>query len=336
MATIKQVSELAGVSLATVSRVINDTDQVKPATRAKVEDAMKKLGYRPNFIAQSLASNKSNTVGYVVPELHGSFFGDMLSGSELLLKKAKKHLFIAAGHSNEEDEISAIESLLGRRCDALILHLEAVSNDYLINLANDNVDFVIVNRYIPEIADRCISLDNVKGGYIATQTLIRYGHRDIAYISGSLWKSDAADRLSGHKQALQDAGIPYNRTRVFEGNFQASSGYEGMLSFLNSGKAPTAVACANDEMAYGAADAIRERGLSIPEDISLVGFDNIEFSRFSHPKLSTVNYPTRAIGETAANWILSRIYGQGPFDATHIFVPEMISRDSIAMIKSDS
>lgn len=333
MSTIKQVSELAGVSLATVSRVINNTDQVKAATRAKVEDAMKKLGYRPNFIAQSLASSKSNTVGYVIPELHGSFFGDMISGTEQLLKKAHKHMFIAAGHSNEEDEIKAIESLLGRRCDALILHLEAVSNDYLINLAKDKVEFVVVNRYIEEIGDRCVSLDNVRGGYIATQSLIRYGHRDIAYISGSLWKSDAADRLSGHKQALVDAGIPYNRLRMFEGNFQASSGYEGMLSFLGSGNPPTAVACANDEMAYGAADAIRESGLQIPDDISLVGFDNIEFSRFLHPKLSTVHYPMRDIGETAANWILSRIYGHGPFDATHIFMPELISRDSIAMAK---
>lgn len=334
MATIKQVSELAGVSLATVSRVINNTDQVKPGTKAKVEDAMKKLGYRPNFIAQSLASSKSNTVGYVVPELHGSFFGDMLSGTERLLKKANKHLFIAAGHSNEEDEIKAIESLLGRRCDALILHLEAVSNDYLVRLAKDNVDFVVVNRYIEAIAERCVSLDNVKGGYIATQSLIRHGHKDIAYISGSLWKSDAADRLKGHKLALKEAGLPFNRMRAFEGNFQASSGYEAMLSFLNSNKPPTAVACGNDEMAYGAADAIREKGLSIPDDISLVGFDNIEFSRFLHPKLSTVHYPMRAIGETAANWILSRIYGQGPFDATHIFVPELISRDSIGMVKT--
>lgn len=334
MATIKQVSELAGVSLATVSRVINNTDQVKPNTKAKVEAAMKKLGYRPNFIAQSLASSKSNTVGYVVPELHGSFFGAMLSGTEGILKKANKHLFIAAGHSNAKDEQYAIESLLGRRCDALILHLEAVSNEYLISLAKDNVQFVVVNRYIDEIKERCISLDNIKGGFIATQALIQAGHRDIAYISGSMWKTDAIERMKGHKKALDKAGIPFDEDLYFEGAFQASSGYEGMLALLKRGKKITAVACANDETAYGAAEAIREFGLTIPDDISVVGFDNIEFSRFTIPKLSTIHYPMKEIGEMAANWVLNRIYEQNPFEPTHIFIPELISRESISVAKS--
>lgn len=333
MATIKQVSEMASVSLATVSRVINTPDKVKPRTRIKVEQAMKQLGYRPNFIAQSLASNKSNTIGYVVPELHGSFFGDMLAGSENILKKANKHMFIAAGHSNEQDEIAAIESLLARRCDALILHLEAISDDYLIDMATQNTEFVVVNRHVPQIAERCFSLDNFKGGYIATQALIRSGHTDIAYISGSLWKEDAAERLKGHKNALADANIAFNPERLFEGNFKGSSGYEGMLSFLRETPYPTALACANDECAYGAAQAIREKGLHIPEDISIVGFDNIEFSRYFHPQLSTVNYPMREIGETAANWILNHIYQQRPTDITHIFIPELISRESIALHK---
>ncbi|BDX07130.1 LacI family DNA-binding transcriptional regulator [Planctobacterium marinum] len=329
MATIKQVSELAGVSLATVSRVINNTDQVKPGTKAKVEDAMKTLGYRPNFIAQSLASNKSNTVGYVVPELHGSFFGDLLSGTERLLKQANKHLFIAAGHSNEVDEVKAIESLLSRRCDALILHLEAVSNDYLVQLAKDNVDFVVVNRFIAEISERCVTLDNVKGGYIATQALIDNGHKSIAYITGSLWKADAEDRFTGHKAALQEAGIALRPELVFEGDFQADSGYKGMSQLLNSGETITAVCCGNDEMAYGAAEAIREKGLRIPDDISLVGFDDIEFSRFLQPKLSTVKYPMRDIGETAAKMILQKIYNKDFSVKHHIFDPVMISRNSI-------
>lgn len=331
MATIKQVSEMAGVSLATVSRVINNTGQVKPHTKAKVEEAMKRLGYRPNFIAQSLASNKSNTVGFVIPELHGSFFGSMLSGTESMIKKANKHMFVTAGHSNEKDEIKAIESLRGRRCDAMILHLEAVSNDYLVELAKEDTQFVIVNRYIEEIKQHCISIDNAAGGYKATKALVQSGHKKIAYISGSLWKSDAVERLNGHKKALQDANITVDDALIYEGNFQASSGFEGMNHLLNLHPDLTAVACANDEMAYGAADAIRGKGLSIPDEFSIVGFDDIEFSRFMYPKLSTIHYPMKEIGELAAEWILNKVYNNTHFEPAHIFIPELISRDSITV-----
>ncbi len=132
MVTIKQVSELAGVSSATVSRVINNTGTVKEKNRVLVHKAMEKLGYRHNVIAASLASNKTNTVGYVVPELHGSFYGEMMAGSEEVLRSANKNMFVVTGHSDEEAEIKEIEALLSRRCDALILHVEAVTDEYLI------------------------------------------------------------------------------------------------------------------------------------------------------------------------------------------------------------
>lgn len=333
MTTIKQVSEMAGVSLATVSRVINNTAQVKPHTRTRVEDAMKKLGYRPNFIAQSLASNKSNTVGYVVPELHGSFFGAMLSGSENILREASKHLIISAGHSSEQDEINAIEALLGRRCDALILHVEAVSNDYLIDLAKTET-FIVVNRYIEEIGKCCVGIDNIQGGYLATEALIKKGHRNIAYISGPLWKADASERLIGHKQALKNANIPLNKDWIVEGSFQAHSGHEHMAKLLHKYPEITSVACANDETAYGVCNAIREKGLSIPEDISVIGFDDIEFSEFTYPRLSTVHYPTREIGELAANWVLGKVYNQREYSDPSVITPHVVGRDSIAKPKN--
>lgn len=330
MATIKEVSELAEVSLATVSRVINNTAQVKPHTRIRVEEAMKKLGYRPNFIAQSLASNKSNTVGYVVPELHGSFFGSMLSGSENILRKSSKHLFISAGHSNLQDEINAIESLRDRRCDALILHLEAIGDDYLIELAKSGVNFILVNRHIDAIPEHCIGINNIHGGYIATKALIDKGHTHIGYISGSLWKVDAEERLQGHKNALREANIPFNADWLKEGDFQAASGYELASILLDNHPMLTALACANDEMAYGACNAIRERGLSIPEDISVIGFDDIEFSAFTYPRLTTIHYPTREIGEMAARWVLNHVYGQRYEVSTEVVSPYLVKRDSIA------
>lgn len=333
MATIYEVSKLAGVSLATVSRVTNGNTPVSERTKQKVLAAMEQLNYRPNSIAQSLASNKTDTIGYVVPELHGSFFGSMMSGSDKVLRKAHKHMFIAPGHSTEKDEKEAIEVLLGRRCDALILHLEAIGDDYLINLAEQNIPFVVVNRYIEEISEHCICLDNQLGAYLATQELIKQGHKAIAYIAGSLWKADAKDRLEGHKKALREAGIPYNVKLMYEGDFQGHAGEEGINELLKRGIPFTAVACANDEMASGAINALRDKGLIIPDDVSVVGFDNVEYSSYLSPKLTTVNYPMADIGRMAASWILNNVYGNNSMELTHIVRPELVRRNSVTAPK---
>jgi LacI family transcriptional regulator len=159
MATIYEVSKLAGVSLATVSRVMNNNTNVSDATRKKVTVAMTQLGYRPNSIAQSLASNCSNSVGLLVSELQGPFYGPMMSGIETAFRKQSKHVIIAAGHSDEEREQQAIEFLISRNCDGLILHVEAISDDYLIELSKGKTPFVLINRYIRELASRCIILN---------------------------------------------------------------------------------------------------------------------------------------------------------------------------------
>ncbi|MBC3767159.1 LacI family DNA-binding transcriptional regulator [Neptunicella marina] len=328
MVTIKQVSELAKVSSATVSRVINNADSVKLETRKLVEAAMKELGYRPNSIAQSLASNKTNTVGYVVPQLYGSF-GIMMSGSEEVLRRANKHMFIMTGHSNEKDEKSAIEALLMRRCDALILHLESTSDEYLIELAKQKVPFVLVNRVIEAIEDNCISLDNHFGGYLASKALIDKGHRDIAYIAGSLWKSDAIERLQGHKEALAEANIAYDESLIYEGDFQVHSGVEGIETLLNAGKKFSAVACGNDEMASGAIGALRDAGLKVPESVSVVGFDDVEFSNYLTPRLTTIRYPMKEIGQMAARWILNRAYENSSMQLQHVLSPHLIERESV-------
>ncbi len=326
MVTIKQVSEKAGVSSATVSRVINNTDTVKEKTRQLVLTAMEELGYRHNVIAASLASNKTNTIGYVVPELHGSFFGAMVAGSEHILRKANKHMFVVAGHSDDKLEQNEIDALLSRRCDALILHVEAVSDDYLIQLAKQKVPMIIVNRYIEEIGEQCISLDNETGGYLATKHLIDQGHTDIAYAAGALFKADGINRLNGHKRALKEAGLPVDETLIVEGNFQAQSG-EACVNELHKRNAHyTAIACGNDEMATGAINALRNLGRNVPEDVSVIGFDNIDYASYLTPKLTTIDYPVREIGEMAARWILNQAYGDARQSLTHILSPDLIVR----------
>lgn len=331
MATIYEVSEAAGVSLATVSRVMNGNTKVSDRTRKKVEDAMASLGYQPNAIAQSLASNRTNSVGLLVSELHGSYFGDLMSTVEQVLKQYGKHVIITAGHVDEKREHEAIEFLKSRRCDALILHAEAVSDEYLNTLCTSDLPVIIINRRVDGLDDNCFVVDNEKGGYLAARTAIDQGHTSIGYISGPSFKKDATDRLAGHKRALAEAGIEIKDEHIFEGDFHESSGQDGMHFMKKHFPDMTALICANDEMASGAMTAARESGLEIPQHLSIVGFDNVLFSRYLYPKLTTINNPIQAMGEMAARWVLKNVYNTKiNHSIEHLFVPEVIERQSLS------
>jgi LacI family transcriptional regulator len=330
MATIYEVSKLAGVSLATVSRVINNSGKVRSETRGKVLAAMEQLEYRPNAIAQSLASNRSNSVGVLVPELHGPFFGIMLSSIEDELRAFGKHVIITAGHSDEETEKESIEFLASRRCDALILHTFAVTNEWLLGLASSPPAIFLIGRDIPEFAKRCFFLDNEQGSYLATRALIRLGHRQLAYLAGPLWKSDAQGRLTGFRRALDEAGLSFDEQLLAEGNYQEASGRVAMERLLGSGRPFSGLVCANDEMAVGAIEEARQRGRTIPDDLSVVGFDNVFFTRYMHPALSTVNYPVDLMGRMAARAVLRDVYGQRELPVQNHFEPKFVPRASIA------
>ncbi|WP_404340971.1 LacI family DNA-binding transcriptional regulator [Pseudoalteromonas mariniglutinosa] len=333
MATIYEVSKLAGVSLATVSRVMNNNANVSDRTRQKVTAAMQELGYRPNSIAQSLASNCSNSVGLLVSELQGPFYGPMMSGIENAFRSQGKHVIIAAGHSDAQREQQGIEFLISRNCDALILHVEAISDDYLITLSKDKIPFVLINRYIPELADRCITLNNQLGGYLASKHILEHGHKNIAYISGPLWKKDAQDRLAGHKQALTEYQLDFDEALFYQGNFMEDSGYQGFKQLYQSPKPFTALICANDEMATGAMAIARELAIQLPEQLSVIGFDNVFFTRHTYPKLSTINYPIHDMGRMAADWILANVYNKNTVPLQTLFEPTLVARQSVIAIK---
>lgn len=328
MATIYEVSELAGVSLATVSRVMNNSDKVAAKTREKVEAAMKELGYRPNSIAQSLASNRSNSIGVLVPELHGPFFGAMLSNIEEELRAAGKHVIITAGHSDEETEIESIEFLTSRKCDALILHTYAVSDAFLVDLSDGPTPIVVIGRDIPDLNGSCISLDNEYGEYLATRALIELGHVRLAYVAGPLWKRDAKQRIAGYKRALSEYGLEFNENLVVEGTYEEPSGREAMQILLQKKIPFTGLVCANDEMAAGAIQVARKNGMLIPDDLSIVGFDDVFFTRYMHPALSTVNYPIDKMGQMAARCVLRDVYKIQEIRVQNRFEPEFIRRGS--------
>lgn len=336
MATIYEVSELAGVSLATVSRVVNGTAKVRQSTKDKVEAAMRELGYRPNTIAQSLASNRSNSVGILVPELIGPFYGALLSRIESLFRAAGKHVIIAAGHSDAELERDSIEFLQSRHCDALILHVESVSDDYLVALAESECQFALINRRVAAISERCITLDNRLGGFLASEHLLALGHRNIGYISGPMWKQDAKERYAGHQQALMDFGVKENQHAFFEGDFQETSGVAGLQYFIEQRIPISALVCANDEMAAGALTAAHDLGISVPEQLSIVGFDNTNFSHYTFPKLTTIDYPIAEIGAMAARWVLAHVYQKPGEPLVSSFQPKLVQRHSTFAARHES
>ena len=332
MATIYEVAALAGVSLSSVSRVMNNHPHVSEKTKIIVNAAMKELGYRPNSVARSLASKRSDCIGILVSELHGPFYGDMLSGIESELRTAGKHAIITAGHSDEATEKAGIDFLIDRNCDAIILLVDALSDDYLIKLSKGSTPIVVINRHITEIDKNCFYLDNFLGGYLATKHILEYGHKDIAYISGPLMKQDTTDRLNGHKKALTEFGIEFNEELFYVGTYLIESGKEGVNHLLKKQLPFTAIICANDEMESGAMKSIRDNDMAIPDDCSIIGFDNSFFTEYLHPQLTTVNYPIKDMAKMSALWILKNIYNNNKLIIKNEFTPTLVSRESIRSI----
>lgn len=329
MATIYDVSKLAGVSLATVSRVINKSGTVRPTTAKKVESAIRELGYRPNSSAQSLASRKSNSIGILIPELYGPFFGIMLSSIESELHKAGKRVIVTAGHSDENKERDCINFLLSSSCDALILHVYSIADDLLEELNNGPVPIVMLNRHLPQLAEKCIWLDNEHGGYIATKTLLEHGHHELAYISGPSWKIDSFKRLAGHKRALAEFGLGYNERLTIEGDYEESSGRQAMRQLLKNGVSFSGLVCANDEMAAGAMAVAREQGVDVPNDLSVIGYDNVSFTSYLHPKLTSVGCRIAEMGQMAARMTMKDAYGKTNVEIQHAFKPHVVMRESV-------
>ena len=328
MITIKEVSELAKVSQATVSRVLNKHSTVKEANKIKVFEAIEKLGYKPNAFAQALASSRSNSIGMLVGSLDGPFYGPLMHNAEDTVRQKNMHLIVTSGQESKEKEQDSIEFLQSRRVDGLIIHSDMLSDEELLNIVKETPATIILNRYIPELSDQCIRIDNELGGYLATSHLLESGHSKIACVTGQLGKIDSRDRLQGYRNALAEFGIPYDASLIEEGRFDHSGNHEKIRRLLDRTNEITAIFCQNDNIALAAYDICTERNLIIGEDISIVGFDNDTYSQHIRPGLTTVNFPIREMGIEAANGILSLINNQ-PYKLKNKLSPTLVTRNSV-------
>ncbi|WP_312292775.1 HTH-type transcriptional regulator GalR [Atlantibacter hermannii] len=332
MATIKDVARLAGVSVATVSRVINASPKASEASRAAVQSAMEQLNYHPNANARALAQQTTETVGLVVGDVSDPFFGAMVKAVEQVAYHTGNFLLIGNGYHNEQKERQAIEQLIRHRCAALVVHAKMLPDSELIPLLKQIPGMVLINRIVPGFEQRCIALDDRYGAWLATRHLIQQGHSRIGYICSTHAISDAEDRLQGYYDALKEHGLPINDRLVTFAEPDESGGEQAMTELLGRGKHFTAVACYNDSMAAGAMGVLNDNGIDVPNEISLIGFDDILISRYIRPRLTTVRYPIVTMATQAAELALALAQHQTPSEVTHLFSPTLVRRHSVAAI----
>lgn len=329
MITMLDVSIRAGVSKATVSRVLNGTGQVKKSTRDAVFKAMDELGYRPNFLAQSLANKSSNSIGLVVSNFDGPYFGRLLRQAAKLIEASGKHLIVTDGHDTPEDELQAVRLLADRRCDAIILYTRFMSESALMELlATLSVPVMVINRDLPQARERCVFFEQQQAAFNAVDYLICQGHREVACITGPIDTPTAQSRLAGYRQALEHHQITFNDALITNGDSSVPGGYHSCNALLASGSPFSALFASNDDMAIGAMKALHQAGKRLPEDISLFGFDDEPSAAYLQPALSTVYLPIDAMIEAAISQALRLINGEALQPLTP-FVGELKLRESV-------
>ena len=313
MANIKDVALRAGVSVTTVSHVVNGTRFVKEASRLRVEAAVRDLGYVPSAVARSLKHNATRTFGMLIPNNSNPYFAEVLRGVELRCFAAGYNVILCNSNDDPKRQASHLRVLAEKRVDGLVL-VSSKGDAGLRDIMGElKIPVVLLDREIPGLACDLVEVDHVAGGLIATQHLLALGHPRVACISGPAGLSPSSQRRAGWKQAMAQAGVEREPGDLARGDFSPRGGYLAMQALLRKDPRPTAVFVCNDLMAFGALAAAREAGIEVPSQLSMVSYDDIELAAFAAPPLTTVVQPKLQIGTLAAEMLLDRVDGKsGP------------------------
>jgi DNA-binding LacI/PurR family transcriptional regulator len=292
MATIKDVCKASGVSKATVSRVINGSEHVKEQTRQSVLAAMESLGYQPNAFARALATSSYNTFGLILPHFESNYFGSVLTQAAQDMQKADKKLFVMNSSNSVEGEIDAIRSLKAHYCDAIIVYSRHLSEQQLSEIQDEiKTQLIVINRSLSDDKLFSFGFDQQQIASLAIEYLLDLGHQQVACITTPLSSDTGQQRLAAYKAGLEKRSVEVNEALIYEGQSTLESGYQAAVKLVESGEPFTAIFSCTDSMAIGAIRALHDKGIKVPEDVSVIGIDADPTGTYHIPKLSTVALP---------------------------------------------
>jgi LacI family transcriptional regulator len=306
MATIKDVAARAGVSYTTVSHVVNKTKRVSDHVRNDVEAAIRELGYVPNTVARSLKQRATLTIGLLISNSTNPFFAELARGIEDACYQRGYSVILCNSDDDPEREQAYLRVLLEKRVDGLIIGSTGENTTFAKQLQKLRVPLMIIDRPIAGVDSNLVQVDHEQGGYLATQHLLELGHRDIGCIAGPSTAIVSLYRVAGYRRALADAGLPYREELVVESDFTCEGGYQSAARLLARSKL-SAVFAGNDLMGIGILRRAREQRISVPEQLSVIGFDDIELCRYVYPALTTVGHSIRRQGELATATLIQSI-----------------------------
>lgn len=336
--TIKDVAKIANVSITTVSRVSNGSKGVSAKTRRRVLNAIKELGYSPSAIASGLKTRLSKSIGIAVPDTIGDFYGEVINGIESVATENGYNLIVSLNHHIIKEELEAVNFFKAKKVDGAILVTTSGDDDYVRSLIDEGYNIVLLDRDPHGLKIDTVKIDNFRGGHLATEYLLKLGHSAILFIQGVPYIDSSKERFNGYKRALKDNKIKFNPDFILSGDFFVESGYSSIRRYLDKyGLNFSAIFASNDQMAMGAIKALNDKGISVPDEVSVVGFDDSYISPYIIPSLTTIKQRREEMGKIAAELLLDKISFHKKKERTprQITIPvELIERESAIPISS--
>ena len=336
MATLKDVAVLAGVGMSTASRAISGVGPVSAEAMKKVQAAIEQLNFRPSSIGRSLSAQSLGMIGIFTPSFFGAYYGTILKQTDVELRAMRRHVVVATGcgdGSPRDEAVEAVKFLIGRDCDGIVVLGHDLFDEDLISLQKMHPKMAFLNRRSPQLPDASFCPDHFHGGELAAQTLLQAGHRQLAVISGPASTSDNKERLDGFFTELQRSGIERSAVRLIESDFSREGGFSATQQLINEGLKFTGLFCANDEMAVGSLSCFHRAGINVPDQVSVIGYDDDYSAEYSSPGLTSVHIPMQQLTQNAVRWLLNLCYGT-QHEIVREFPVTVTMRGSVAPRKS--
>jgi LacI family transcriptional regulator len=325
--TIRDVASAAGVSIATVSRVFNDSSRVSPAAARRVRSAASRLDYWPNVAARSLTTSRSHAIGVLLPDLFGEFFSEVIRGIDQAARSHKHTILISSSHADAQELLTAARSMRGRIDGLIAMAPDKASAAAMHSIARGFPVVLLDPR--ARISGCCtVSVANQGGAAAMVEHLVRLGHRDVAIVKGPVGNVDAEDRLRGWRQALRAAGLEVRAGWQIEGDFSEAAGYRAAKALLALRPRPSAVFAANDYMALGLLSALRDAGIDVPREMAVTGFDDIAIAQYLSPPLTTVRVDAYELGARAVQLWMQAAAGNGAAPRHEVLPARLVVRHS--------